>query len=671
MTPESDPPAAPADLPLEARVERLEQSIVRLSAEVAAIRAQITGAGAPGHPPSAAQSRAALHRTLSATAPPSVPPRITTGRYLGESLDLERLLGRYGMLGIAVLAAAAAVGTFLSWAVSHGYLTLPPRARIVVGLAFAAGIAVWGMRLRRTERSFGSSLLGLALVIVLVCAYAAGPGLAVVPEWFAFVGAMAVSWALAVFAHAEDDEPLWCVAFAGAAITPFVTSSGKENLYGLVAYAASTLIAACFAVGARPWVIAWRVFYAASALLAVAGVVASRGHGLAGFLVAFGLPVIAAIGGVLPFTPNSRKRAALRWLWMLAVVAGFVAPSGRGVALFVGSTFLAAAALWLAIADRLDAIEQSSLFAANRDRIALLDWIDAAVIPLALCVQAAGAFEPAAPKTVGYGIGAAIFIAFAWRRSASVTRDAAVCGFLLTLAAGLNALHLETPTGVVLAVIVIALGSLVLHRARPSTTWVVGSAVALLLAAGTSATALLDHPAYTQPPFSTEASFTALCVTIALGLVARFRAQLADAMTIARSGRAAPRHASDRELGSTIVVAAPWAWAFVWGYLELSMAFSRSTSTLLLVVYFAACAVAGVAIGHTRGSAATRKAGLGLALLAAATAVYGASSFFAVGVRVLAYLVTSAFLLGIAYWYRRPGQMNGIAADAAAPPELS
>jgi hypothetical protein len=185
-----------------------------------------------------------------------------------------------------------------------------------------------------------------------------------------------------------------------------------------------------------------------------------------------------------------------------------------------------------------------------------------------------------------------------------------------------------------------------------------------------SATALLDRPAYTQPPFSTEASFTALCVTIALGLVSRFRAQLADAMSVARSVRGTPRYASGRELGSAAVVAAPWAWAFVWGYLELSMAFSRSTSTLLLVVYFAACAVAGVAIGHTRGSAATRKAGLGLALLAAATAVYGASSYFEVGVRVLAYLVTSAFLLGIAYWYRRPGQV-GVAAEAATPPELS
>lgn len=55
------------------------------------------------------------------------------------------------------------------------------------------------------------------------------------------------------------------------------------------------------------------------------------------------------------------------------------------------------------------------------------------------------------------------------------------------------------------------------------------------------------------------------------------------------------------------------------------------------------------------GSPRIRQLGLALALLAAITAVVGATSYFDIGARVLAYLVTSAFLLGIAYWYRRPG----------------
>ena len=664
MTSELDPPDGPS---LETRIERLEHALRELSAEMAAVRTEVEALSAPPMHARGSNVESPRARPGIGAARPGVRGAIGRGRYLGESLDLERLLGRYGMLGIAVLAAAAAVGTFLSWAISQGYLTLSPTARIVVGLAFAVAIAVWGIRLRRTERSFGSSLLGLSLVIVLVCAYAAGPGLAVVPEWFAFVGAMAVSWAMAIFARTEDDEPLWCVAFAGAAITPFVTSSGKGNLYGLVAYAASVLIAASFATGTRPWVIAWRVFYAAAALLVITGAVVSQGHGLTGFFVAFGLPIVSGVAGVLPFAASVRRRAALRWLWILVVATGFASPGGRAVALPGAIAFFAAAALWLTIADRLVGTEQSSIFAANIRWGARLDWIDAAIIPLALCFQSSNAIKPIGSTAIVYGAGAATFLAFVWRREASFARDAAASGFLVMAVTGIYALRLEFPAGVVIALVVLALVSLVLHEARPSIAWVAGSALVMGIAIATNAWVFLDRRPYILPPFATEASFTALAVAVALGLASRFQSRLADAMNVARSVRGAPVTAWDGDFGRLVVVVAPWAWVFLWGYLELSIAFSRSTSTLLLVIYFAACAVAGVAIGHTRQSAGARKAGLALALLAAGTAVYGATSFFEVGVRVLAYLVTSAFLLGIAYWYRRPGQMSGVADSVATP----
>lgn len=103
------------------------------------------------------------------------------------------------------------------------------------------------------------------------------------------------------------------------------------------------------------------------------------------------------------------------------------------------------------------------------------------------------------------------------------------------------------------------------------------------------------------------------------------------------------------------VTVAPWVWAFIWVMFELAMAYSASTATLLLVTYFAATAVACVAAGRARRSARLRQTGLALALVAAGTACFGATSYFGLGTRIVAYLVTSAFLLGIAYWYRRPG----------------
>src|SRR5205814_9695506 len=94
---------------------------------------------------------------------------------------------------------------------------------------------------------------GLALVIVQVCAYAAGPSFHLVPTVVAFAGATAVSWALALFAHGEADEPLWCVGFGGAAIAPFVTSAGHGSVFALLLVAVLVLLAACFAISHREW----------------------------------------------------------------------------------------------------------------------------------------------------------------------------------------------------------------------------------------------------------------------------------------------------------------------------------------------------------------------------------------------------------------------------------
>jgi hypothetical protein len=176
-----------------------------------------------------------------------------------------------------------------------------------------------------------------------------------------------------------------------------------------------------------------------------------------------------------------------------------------------------------------------------------------------------------------------------------------------------------------------------------------------VLAATFSLGGLVQRPIYETTPFMTGASFAALMVTLALAIVARTWRWLFEATRAAMGPRARRSYAHRVRAMLKAAIAAPWAWAFVWVLVELAMAYSPSTSTLLLVTYFAATAVASVAVGRVRRSARLRRIGLGLALAAAATSVYGASTYFNIGNRILAYLVTSAFLLGIAYWYRRPG----------------
>jgi hypothetical protein len=644
-------PPDPRD-PLEVRLAALEQTVALLAAELGALRGARESSAAANAPP---PPRSVF------VSPPSRSKRRSAPRPTAR--DVEALLGRYGMLGIAVLAAVAAVGTFLSWAVTHGYLTLSPAARVLLGLVFAGGIALWGLRLRRTERSFGSSMLGLALVIAQLCAYAAGPSFHLVPTPVAFLIAALSSWALAIFAHAENDEPLWCVGFGGAALAPFVTTDGHGNVFVLAAYAVLVLLPACFAISHRDWPIGWRVFYLASALLSIAAAAQAHAAGVTGYLAALALPFVIALGGVIPFAPITRKRGALRWLVLLSA-AGSVAVHGPvATTAAAAAAVIVAACLWLGIVDRNADVAQSSILERGRELPIFLDWIDAAGVPLLFGVQAVNLLQSPLNCVAGYAVVLASLLTFAWRRSVGSLRDAAAFGAVVAAIGAIDFARPERPTGRVAAFLVVGLATLAMHKLRPSRSWLAMGGLVLLAAAASATDALAARPLYDFTPFVTEASLAAALVTLALIVVARFWYWVRVATRASIIDRAEWTYAGALRFIVRGVTVAPWAWAFIWVMLELGMAYSASTSALLLVTYFAATAVACVAAGRARHSARLRQTGLALALVAAGTACYGATSYFNLGTRIAAYLVTSAFLLGIAYWYRRPG----VAAGDAEP----
>src|SRR2546421_8657778 len=130
---------------------------------------------------------------------------------------------------------------FLSWAAARGWLG--PPVRVALGLAGAAALAVWGIRVRPRHRPFGDALLGIALATAHVCAWAAGPALGLVPAPVALAFSAVASVALAGFALRERDEPLWCIGFGGPAPAPFGTTTGPGHAPMLAGYAAAGLVA--------------------------------------------------------------------------------------------------------------------------------------------------------------------------------------------------------------------------------------------------------------------------------------------------------------------------------------------------------------------------------------------------------------------------------------------
>lgn len=606
-------------------VESLEQRVATLEAMVRALREDMARLRAAPD-----RSHAASPRTAP---PPAKPSGLLSGEWLPAHVDFEALIGRYGTLVLSTISALAAMGLFLNWAIERGYLG--PQQRVGLGLLTAAGLAVAGLRLRRRERSFGASLLGLALAITHVCAWGAGPALHLVPDWGAFLLAAVTSLALAVFAHAEADEPLWSVGFSGAAVAPFVTASGRGNLVLLAAYGIAVLVAAGYAMNARRWIVAGRLFLLAALLYTSALATGFERH--YGPLLGMGFPLAVAVLGVVPWSTAWARRERVRALGVMAALAAIRTGLGTQHPIpneQVAAVIAAAGLVWLVLVDRTHLVAEQTPTAHRHLHEG--DWLDAAVLPLGFALAGLAGLDASARGSGTAMAGVAIVLLLTVMRAPHGSlRDAAV---FATVAAALVALMLllrGRDFAQVAAVAVLGACCFAANRVWRSGSWTTLGLLALGWGMLGSLGQLTARASYAYPPFGTLATAVAIVV-------------LASAIASARLA------ASDERLSRWLTGGA-LTWAFLWVHQEIAFAFNATTAMLLRVTYYAVTSVLAVGMGRARRVPLLRHAGLGLALLAAGTALYGARNLDAVAARIGADLVAAVFLLTIAYWYRRPG----------------
>ena len=343
------------------------------------------------------------------------------------AVDIEGLIGRYGMLALATITGLAAVGTFIGWAASRAHIG--PEARLAMGLALALALAGVGAWLRPRERSFGAVLLGLALAVAHVCAWGAGPAvMGLAPAWLTLTLALIASVALAAFAHREDDQPLWCVGFGGAAIAPFVTSSGSGSMLALTLYGAAVLLLGCWALRGREWPIAGRVLTVAGLTYVMTLIAAPESTGAP--LMALALATVVAGAGILPFAGLAMRRGRLRAFGAMAAMAAFDISNfaAAGVPETDAIAIAAGGLAWLLFLDRSAELPAGSLLdGLVGEGSQFWDFADASLIPLAFLGAMLDAV--AGPHwhdgLVALALGLAMFL-FALRRPVSPLRNAAV-----------------------------------------------------------------------------------------------------------------------------------------------------------------------------------------------------------------------------------------------------
>ena len=610
---DADAPALPAEEPAIPLVASGERPVDEVDVAVAAA----SGGDAPG-------GGAAPFARRGSAAPPR---RARDIRIDTRGIDLESLVGRYGAMVLAALTILLGVGAFIGWAVEH--VELGPRARVTLGALGAVAVAVFGEVLRRRgARSYGNSLLALALALVHLVAWGAGPSLGVIPTGVALAVAIVASLALSLLAVHEGEELLFVVGLVGSLVAPFAFAGPEGSMWALLAYGAAVRIAAMHAVRGRTW--SW-----AERTLAIG----AASYALATLAVAAAAPEGRVVDRVAPA------------LFMLVCMASATLQGGRGgrhVALADAVTLVVAIGL-------LEQITEVGLSAAGLGitgtglgYLALtrtepeertVPWLWALVIPASLLTVALAALERPNGDT-------GAMVALTWTAAAGVAafvdlgRARGAHAFFAGLAGSLAIVlwlydqEVKLPVGLaVWSVLLATIATRARLRELLGSAWI-GLGAAWLIAQGE----LMQRMPWSYQPFATSESAVMLVVVVATWALAWSTSQLA-------------REEGSLESANLAAAATPLV-AFVWGRTELARAFSQETATFLLIVYYATSGTVALLAGRRTGRTVMRRAGLGLAIFAALKALGQASSLSMVALRIGSYLLVGCFLLAVAYWYR-------------------
>jgi hypothetical protein len=615
-----------------ARLESLERQVAALSVEVARLRGMQDATPAQPPPPAPRRATPEMDRMLSAaerlyaaaTHRPSVP-------LSGD--EIESYVGRYGTLAFAALALLMGVGMLVTWAVAKGLLT----ATMGVGLGALTALAlgVTGLWFRaRGEVRYGDVLLAIALAIVDLVAWGAGPRLGLVSPSVALLVVVVVAVGIATLALRDENEFLFIVAVGGALSAPFVTWAEPATTRLLLAYGATVVLGAILAVRDARWTRAAIVLVAAATAYALTAAALPVEPPWYGPYLVVGFAGACAAGAL----------ALGRVPWRGTLARALLAVGLLGVPLAWDRAAATAPLAVALIALSLAVLTQVAL--AWREPGAP-GWRESALL---LPLLSLGVAYPAADGLGTAGAVLALWTAIslaAWLGEGA--RGEPVRGAVHLLAGGLlGALAIvevawSSPLGLVAGLA--AWGVVLAAAAGRSVHPMPMVAVAMALGgAGLSALdQLASRPAYSFVPFSTRSSASALCATLGLALASELLGREQGG-----AAGAGIRRWADRPLRLGIVV----GFAIVWGRMELAHAFSLDLATFLLTLYYAACGVATIVAGRYLGVQRLRMTGLAMSIYAALKAMVEAAAIEGIALRVGIYGAVGAFLLGAGYLYR-------------------
>ena len=573
--------------------------------------------------------------------------------------DVESLVGRYGTLALATLMILLAAGAFVRWAIAQGLLG--PVARVVLGVIAAALVAGIGLRFRdRGSRPFGYTLLSLALAILHVDVWGAGPVLHLVSSGVALGAAALASAALALLALADDEESIFCVGGGGALLAPFVAAADTTNVPVLLVYGYAVIAAAFVAVRRRRWNFSVTLLGVAVIVYTSAALVVQRdGNPGLGAVVPVAFALACAITGFVAL--SGVQRASMVQACLAAAWAAVVTFAGQG-----GPPEQVIASAWLAMA-----IAYATVPGLGEAPIQVM--VGAVALPvgfLLAVIDAVPQSNEARAVLVGvWAISGAtagvIFDTLARAtkppRSARTEQTGAMLAAVSAVGEGAAAIILglwgRDPAVGLIAIAAYATIVALIGIQRGWRTVLTTASVILGVAVVWSWYLLAPLPRFGALPFLTLTSVAAAVAAICTVVVGE---SVERAPRVLWTGAAAATVLARARVCEGLAV-------FMWLRMEFAHVGSSAISASLLVAYYAVTGVGAVLVGRQRRIPSLRHAGLALAVYAALKAMLEASQL-STGLRIASYLSAGIFLLTVAYWYRnaadrRPSDAAGTAGN--------
>ena len=630
-----------------ARMAALEAEVAALRLEMASLRALIrpatpnpTEGAAPPHagafvnPAIAAALRQAPDDTSGAPAGAEAPhgrPSFSQRLHSEAAIsgdELESMVGRYGTLSLAALLVLMGVGAIIKMAVEKGLLT--PEVRVLAGLVVAVLLTGAGVVFRgRGEVRYGGVLLALALAVVDLVAWGAGPLFHLVPVAAAMAAVDVVALALAALALKDQSEFLFAVSVAGALSAPFVTSDGGGTALNLLLYGGVVLAGALRAARNPLWSRAFAVLVIGALVYSLAAAALPVSTGWYGpYLIAlFGAS--CAVAALLFGEPDWRSELPRAYVGVsvVGVMVAWDAVTGRPLWLGVVVSLAVATAAY------------ASLLVRNRQA---RHWTASAVLLPFVSLGIAYASAGSGPNEA-IVLGLWTTFALAASRLERAESDDHRAGTHLLTAGILGSLAVTawlwgTPFAFVGGLAAWGVVVALLARNEGSALPVGGVGLALGAAAISAVDQLASRSAYSYTPFLTRSSASAFVAAVGIGIGGELLA----------SGDGAPGKVADRPVRLGVLI----GFLILWGRMEVAQAFNADLASFLLASYYAACGVGSIIAGRRLGIRGLRIGGLILALYAALKAVVEVTDIGSIMLRVGAYAAVGVFLLGAGYLYR-------------------